>query len=431
MSVKRSQPQSLFQSFVRSESFSGILLVAMAIFSFLWANSQLGHHFFELKEAYVGFVAGDWELKKSLIHWVNDGLMAVFFLFVGLEIKRELITGELSDRRAAMLPIAAAVGGMVVPAVVYAAVNWGGEGIRGWGVPTATDIAFALGILALLGTRAPLSLKVFLTALAIVDDLGAVILIAVFYTENLSLGNLGLSLGVWGTALVYNRAFKGRRLSIYLLLGLFMWYFMLKSGVHATVAGVLLALTIPLSRTMSPRQVKKEMASFFQDGEFEHEEVELDQVEQLVNKAQSPLHELEHTLEAPVAFLIMPVFALFNAGFLLGADASLAAPVSLGAFLGLLAGKVVGVMGACWIAVRLGVSALPKGIGWGSLLGTSLLAGIGFTMSLFIAGLAFGESAMLDQAKLGVLTASVVAALGGLAILWVTLPKAPKGSASA
>jgi len=424
MTLSRTEDRSLFESFVRSESFSGILLVVAAVISFIWANSHYGHFFEELKEAYVGFRFGEWfVLEKHLIHWVNDGLMVIFFLFVGLEIKRELITGELSDRRAATLPAFAAVGGMVVPALVFVIINWGGEGLRGWGVPPATDIAFALGILALLGKRVPIALKIFLTALAIVDDLGAVILIAIFYTENLNLMALGISLGCWALALLYNRI-GGRRLQIYAIFGIVMWYFMLASGVHATVAGVLMALTIPMSRVRSPKNVKEEIGSLFQDEEFEHQEVELDHLENLVNEAQSPLHELEHSLEGIVAYGIMPVFALFNAGFVLSADASLGAAVSLGAFLGLLVGKMVGVMGASWIAVRFGFASLPRGANWPAMLGTSILAGIGFTMSLFIAGLAFGSGAILDQAKLGVLSASVVAAVAGLVILGVCLPKA-------
>ena len=423
MNSRRADDRSLFESFVRSESFGGILLVVAAIASFVWANSPGGHFFEELKEVTVGFRFGEWfVLEKHLIHWINDGLMVVFFLFVGLEIKRELITGELADRRAAMLPILAAVGGMVTPALVYAVINWGGEGLRGWGIPTATDIAFALGILTLLGKRVPLALKIFLTALAIVDDLGAVILIAIFYTEDLNFPALGLSLGCWGLALIYNRR-GGRELPVFAVCGVLMWYFMLQSGMHATVAGVLMALTIPMNRIRTPRQVQEEIGTLFKDGGFEHEQVELDLLEGLVDGAQSPLHELEHSLEDLVAYGIMPVFALFNAGFVLSAGASLGAAISLGSFLGLLVGKVVGVMGACWLAVRLGLAALPGGASWMTMLGMSILAGIGFTMSLFIAGLAFGGGPLLDQAKLGVLSASVVAAISGLVILWISLPK--------
>jgi Na+:H+ antiporter, NhaA family len=423
MTSRRAGDRTLFESFVRSESFGGVLLVVAAIASFLWANSSGGHFFTELKEMPIGFHFGEWfVLEKHLIHWINDGLMVIFFLFVGLEIKRELITGELADRRAAMLPILAAVGGMVTPALVYAVVNWGGDGLHGWGVPTATDIAFALGILTLLGKRVPLSLKIFLTALAIVDDLGAVVLIAIFYTDDLSLPFLGLSLGCWGLALLYNRR-GGRDLQVYAVIGVLTWYFMLQSGMHATVAGVLMALAIPMRRARTPWEVKSAIGALFKHETFELEQVELDLLEELVDEAQSPLHELEHSLEDLVAYGIMPVFALFNAGFVLSADASLGAAISLGAFLGLLAGKVVGVMGACWLAVRLGFATLPRGSSWMTMLGTSILAGIGFTMSLFIAGLAFSNPVRLDQAKLGVLSASIVAALAGLAVLAYSLPK--------
>ncbi|MDY7095774.1 MAG: Na+/H+ antiporter NhaA [Acidobacteriota bacterium] len=416
---------SPFQSFVRSESASGILLVITAAVAFAWANSPWHEAYEHLKELSVSVGFGDWGLDKHLIHWVNDGLMALFFLFVGLEIKRELLVGELSNRRAAALPIAAALGGIVVPAMIYAAVNWGGAGIGGWGIPMATDIAFALGIMSLLGDRVPIALKVFLTALAIVDDLAAVLVIAVFYTEGMLWSYLLISLGLWAAALVYARL-GGHQLRVFAILGIVMWYFMLKSGVHATVAGVLLAMAIPMRRQMTPQQVKESLAELFLKKDFEHEEVEMEHLEGLVQKAQSPLHELEHDMAPLVAYVIMPVFALFNAGFTLSADASLAAPISLGAFLGLLLGKPIGVAGAAWLAVRTGAGALPSRVSFRGILGAGFLAGIGFTMSLFIAALGFGGGAELDQAKLGVLAASVVSAFLGLAVLtWAYPKKAP------
>ncbi|MCB1033176.1 MAG: Na+/H+ antiporter NhaA, partial [Acidobacteria bacterium] len=368
---------------------------------------------------------GGYGIDKPLLLWINDGLMALFFLLVGLEIKRELITGELKDRRAAALPILAAVGGMVVPALIFALVNWGQETIHGWAVPMATDIAFALGVMALLGKRVPLGLKVFLTALAIVDDLGAVLVIALFYSGKIHVGSLLIALGILGVAYLYGR-YLGRSLWVFIVIGAVLWYFMHESGIHATVAGVLLAFTVPMRRAMRPREVKARIAKMFEDGEFEHEEVELDELEKLIDKAQSPLHELEHTLEPFVAFFIMPVFAFFNAGFTLSPEASLWLPISLGAFLGLVVGKLVGVVGACWVGIRAGWATLPRGVGWPAIAGTGLLAGIGFTMSLFIATLAFGEGGALDQAKLGVLSASVVAAVAGLVILSRSLPAAEK-----
>ena len=409
-----------FQSFVRSESFGGVLLIVAAVVAFIWANSPGAGAYEAMKETTFGVSFGDWGLEKALILWVNDLLMAIFFLLVGLEIKREFVVGELSERRAAMLPMAAALGGMVVPALIYAVVNRGGPGIDGWGIPMATDIAFALGIMALLGKRVPLGLKVFLTALAIVDDLGAVLVIALFYTEDLATSKLVAALAVWALALLYGLV-GGRRIGIFALFGVVLWYLMLKSGVHATVAGVLLAFTIPMRRELDPSTIRDRLASMFRSSDFERQEVDVERVEDLVEKAHSPLHDLEHSLQPWVAFAIMPIFALFNAGFTLSDDASLAAPVALGAFLGLLLGKPLGVALFAWLAVKSGAAALPRRVGWGALWGTGLLAGIGFTMSLFIATLGFGGGGALDQAKLGVLSASVVAAVGGLAVLMVTL----------
>lgn len=405
-----------FQIFFRSESSSGVILIAAAAVAFVWANSPLAGSYEALKEAPFGLGLGDWELRKTLIHWVNDGLMALFFLLVGLEIKRELLVGELKDPRAAALPIAAAFGGMVVPAGIYVALNLGGDGMRGWAVPMATDIAFALGVMALLGKRVPLGLKVALTALAIVDDLGAVLVIALFYTAGIEMTYLGMAVVLWIVSWLYGRT-GGRKLPVFALLGVVLWYCMLESGVHATVAGVLLAFTIPMRREMEPSEVKTRIAELFRSKDFEEQEVEMEHVETLVARSQSPLHELEHSLHPWSAFFIMPIFALFNAGFQISAEASFSAPVTLGALLGLVLGKPLGVMIFSWLAVVTGRAALPKGVSWLAMLGMGLLAGIGFTMSLFIAALGFPDVAQLDQAKLGVLSASVTAAVVG----WVTL----------
>ncbi|MEM6796307.1 MAG: Na+/H+ antiporter NhaA [Acidobacteriota bacterium] len=415
---------SPFQSFVRSESFGGLLLVATAVIAFAWANSSWGDAYQTLKSLRVGFQFGPLELFKPLILWVNDLLMAIFFLFVGLEIKRELRSGELSDPQFRILPVAAALGGMFIPAAFYYFFNTSGEGAAGWGIPMATDIAFALGIMALLGERVPTTLKVFLTALAIVDDLGAVMVIAIFYTAELNVTSLSIALGLLAGAWIYGKA-GGRKLLIFLVVGAFVWFFMLKSGVHATVAGVLLAFTIPLRRVIDPSELSSELAKLFKGGEeLDHAEAELEYLEEVVDKAQSPLHELEHSLQPWVAYFIMPVFALFNAGFVLSGDVSLAAPVSMGAFLGLVVGKPIGIMAFTFIAVKLAKVELPDGVNWMSIFGTSFLAGIGFTMSLFIAALAFsGDSGLGDEAKLGVLAASVVAAILGLIILSISLPK--------
>lgn len=418
-----------FQSFVRSESAGGVLLVIAALAAFAWANSPWAPAYEVLKAIPFGVTVGGGGLVKPLLLWVNDALMAVFFLLVGLEIKREVLVGELADRRAAALPVAAALGGMVVPAAIYALVAGGGEAAAGWGVPMATDIAFALGVLALLGSRVPLALKVFLTALAIVDDLGAILVIAVFYTAELDVASLALSLAVWAAAVAYGRR-GGRRLPVFALLGAAMWFFMLKSGVHATVAGVLLALAVPLRRELEPAALGAEAARLVGGGEFEREEAEVERLSELVERARSPLHELEHGLQPWVAYAIMPVFALFNAGFALAPGATLAAPVPLAALLGLVVGKPVGVFAFSWLAVRTRVAALGAGVGWGAIAGAGLLAGIGFTMSLFIAALAFGDGGLLNQAKLGVLAASALSAVAGLvAVGLATRSGPPMGAA--
>jgi NhaA family Na+:H+ antiporter len=405
-----------FEEFVKSESSGGVALIAAAVLAFAWANSPWAPGYFVLKETYVGIDLGDWGLEKPLLLWVNDGLMVLFFFLVGLEIKREVLIGELSSPRDALLAVAAALGGMLVPAALYAAVNWGGVGIDGWGVPVATDIAFALGILALLGDRVPLTLKVFLTALAIVDDLGAVLVIALFYTREIDLLSLGLSLGVLVLAFVYGRR-GGRNLKVLAFLGLIVWFFMLQSGVHATAAGVLLALATPMKRSIPPEDLRDQLRAGLEQEKFEEVEIKVAHLERVLGKAQSPLHRLEHLLHPWVAFLVLPVFALFNAGVSLSGESSLSGSVPLGILLGLLLGKPLGVLGFSWLATKLGIASLPEGVGWRAMTGAALLAGIGFTMSLFVAGLAFEEGGLLDEAKLGILVASAVAALLGLALL--------------
>jgi NhaA family Na+:H+ antiporter len=335
----------------------------------------------------------------SLGHWINDGLMAVFFLLVGLEIKREVLDGQLSSWSRRILPGIAAAGGMAVPAAIYVAFNAGNpQALSGWAIPSATDIAFALGVLSLLGPRVPVSLKVFLAALAILDDLGAVVIIAVFYTADISTLDLGAAAAVVAVLVAMNR-FGVMRLLPYLLLGALLWFFVLRSGVHATIAGVVLALTIPLK----PAPGRP------------------DDVE-------SPLHALEHALHKPVAFIVVPIFGFANAGVSvlgLGFDALLD-EVTLGVALGLSAGKLVGVFGAAALVIRLGWADLPMGAGWGQLLGVSLLCGIGFTMSLFIALLAFpGAPLLQDEAKIGILAGSLVAGLAGYTVLRIAPREVP------
>lgn len=381
------------RNLLQSEAFSGISLIAATAVALGWANSPFADSYFDLLHLPLELRAGSFRLELSCLHFVNDFLMAVFFLLVGLEIKRELLVGELASAKARVLPVAAALGGMVVPALLYAAWNAGGEGAAGWGIPMATDIAFALGILALLGDRVPLGLKVFLTALAIVDDLGAVLVIALFYTSRLDGTSLLLALACWAVAVGYGWR-GGARLWVYLVIGLFSWYFLLRSGVHATIAGVMLAFALPARRDAA---------------------------------GESPLEKLEHAVQPWVAYLIVPVFALMNAGFAFG-SLDLLAPISLGSFFGLALGKPLGIVGAAWLAVKARWSELPAGTGWKAVWGAGMLGGIGFTMSLFVAALAFGEGALDEQAKLGVFAASAVAAVAGLAYLRRVLPAAPAAS---
>lgn len=407
---------SPFEEFVKSESAGGIALIGAAILAFAWANSPLSPSYFALQETYFGVGIGGFGLEKPLLLWVNDGLMALFFFLVGLEIKREVTVGELSEPRDAILAMVAAVGGVTVPAAIYAVINWGGQGIGGWGVPVATDIAFALGMMALLGDRVPLSLKVFLTALAIVDDLFAVLLIALFYTAEIGLGYLAVGLGVLALAFAYGRG-GGRNLKVFALLGVVAWFFVLQSGVHATVAGVLLALTIPMKRKIAPEDLQDDLKANLENQSFEEVEVKAENLEKVLENAQSPLHRIEHSLHPWVAFLVLPVFALFNAGVALGGGGGVLNTVTVGVFLGLLVGKPVGVLLFSWLATRLGWASLPEGVSWPMMAGAGLLAGIGFTMSLFVGGLAFEEDGLLDQAKLGVISASVLAAGLGLTLL--------------
>ncbi len=406
------RPRVLLDQFLESEARGGVLLFLAALLAFALSNSPFASAYFALREVPLSLQIASWRLEKDLLHFVNDFLMAIFFLLVGLELKRELLSGELREPRRATLAIAAALGGMITPALIYAALNAGGPGTAGWGVPMATDIAFALGVLALLGRRVPLGLKVFLTALAIVDDLGAVLVIALFYTAKLNLTALALALAVYAVLLGIGRL-GVKNLLPYLALGLVLWYFVLQSGVHATVAGVLLALAIPLGRGM-PLPAFQTRIRAAASSDPEALEAELESLESAAAEAQSPLHRLEHRLHPWVAYGILPIFAFMNAGVALSGMAF--GPVALGAFLGLVVGKPLGILAFSYLAVRAGLAQLPSGVGWSAILGVGMVAGIGFTMALFIAGLAFGPT-LLDEAKVGVLLASVAAALLGTGLL--------------
>jgi NhaA family Na+:H+ antiporter len=376
-------PASALRKLLAHEAAGGLVLIASAAVALVVANSSaVGLYETSLARKVAGL---------SVLHWINDALMALFFVLVGLEIKRELLDGHLSTWQHRILPGIAALGGMIAPALVYLAFNASSAATaRGWAIPAATDIAFSLGVLALLGSRVPVQMKVFLTALAIIDDLGAIVIIALFYGHDLSPMMLGLAAATLAALVALNR-FGVTRLVLYVPLGLLLWYFVLKSGVHATVAGVLFALTIPLKR--SPGHPDDE---------------------------HSPLHRLEHALHPYVAFVVLPVFGFANAGVSLGGVgfADVLKPVTLGCLLGLFVGKQIGVFGAVFIAVKLGVTRRPGGLTGLQLYGLSLLCGIGFTMSLFIGLLAFGDSGSLqDQTKIGVLLGSLISAVGGWAVL--------------
>jgi Na+:H+ antiporter, NhaA family len=434
MSVAREQPPverivRPFQDFAHKQSSGGILLIAATAVALVWANSPWGESYTALWHTKLTVGVGDFSITKDLTHWINDGIMAVFFLVVGLEIKREVLVGELSSVRRAALPIAAALGGAVVPSAIYLTINAGTEGSAGWSIPMATDIAFALGVLALLGDKAPVAIKVFLTALAIVDDIVSVLVIALFYTSEISWGALGVG-GLFLVALIVANLIGVGRTLVYALLGIGLWLCFLLSGVHATIAGVLLALTVPAISFINPdgflersRYVLDRFEKAGEKGENvlsnEERQAALHALNHAAYKLEPPLHELEHTLHPWVVFAIMPLFAMANAGVQLGggtADA-LTSPVALGIVAGLVVGKQLGITLFAWLAVRSGISELPEGIRWRHVYGAGWLAGIGFTMSLFISDLAFSDSWLVDAAKLGILVASLIAGVVGWMIL--------------
>ena len=376
-----------FKWFFQLEAASGLVLLIAAIIALVISNSSLSNLYFDTLNQYLFIGINNFGLKLSVHHWINDLLMAIFFFFVTLEIKREFIQGELSNLKKALLPIIGAVGGMVVPALVYVFINLGNsETLNGWAIPSATDIAFSLGILSLLGSRVPISLKVFLTALAIINDLGAILIIAFFYSGDLSISYLSLILISYILLLTLNK-FGVKKFIPYLIIGAFMWFFTYKSGIHATIAGVLLASTIP-------HRIKE--------------------------KDFSLLIKLEHAISPYVAFMIMPIFAFANAGVSLEglSLSSLLEPVPLGILLGLFVGKQVGVMVLSFIAVKFGVAQMPDKSSWLSLYGVSILTGVGFTMSLFVGNLAFAESIQyIDGVKIGVLAGSLLSTVFGYFIL--------------
>lgn len=409
------------REFLHVESSGSLLLLSATVIALLWVNLPFegwasGYdHFWHTP---VGFEIGDWRIEESLQHWVNDGLMTIFFFVVGLEIKYELVHGDLRDPRTAALPIFAAVGGMVVPAGLYVLIAGGGDTGAGWGIPMATDIAFAVGVLGVLGRRIPSAARLFLLTLAIVDDIGAILVIAVFYTSDLSLGWLALAIGLLAVMAML-RAARVWSIPVYVVLGTVIWFAMLQSGVHATLAGVAIGLMTPAVALLRPQVASDYAAESLRDRELDAEE--LHRLRFLLAESVPVVERLQSLLHPMSSYVVLPVFALANAGVVLGDGVlgdALTSTVALGIGAGLVIGKPLGIGLACFIAVRLGVARMPAGTSWLQVIGVGAVAGIGFTVSLFIAGLSFpGSEALTDDAKVGILLASVLAAVIGVVVL--------------
>ncbi|MEO1805511.1 MAG: Na+/H+ antiporter NhaA [Bacteroidota bacterium] len=419
--------------FIKKEINSGIVLLIVSMLAMIVANSQWAHTYFELfEETKISVDFQIWSLKKPLHYWINDGLMAIFFFMIGLEVKREVMLGELSTFSKAIIPIIAAIGGMVVPALVYYLINMGDPAYAaGWAIPMATDIAFALGILALLGSKAPTELKVFLTSLAIVDDIGAVLTIAVFYTDDLNFTYLFIALGVWALLMGLNFA-KVRVTWIYILVGILgVWYPLLLSGVHATIAGVLVAITIPLWRKVESQdfiaKVKDALQHFGshvgKENSLKLTSEQYDAIEDIkeyTHEVSSPHQRLEHNIHDFTLYFIMPIFAFANTGIQLSSVSIgdlFNTPLSMGIFYGLVLGKVLGIAGFIWIADRLNLIDLPKALSWQHIIGGGFLAGIGFTMSIFITELAFHGDELVILSKVAILSGSILAGACGFFLI--------------
>jgi len=419
-----------FEHFLHNQTSTGVVLLLATIIALLLANSPLQEsyeHFFHTK---IGFSIGEWKVYHSLHHWINDALMAIFFFVVGLEIKREFLVGELSEFRFAILPIIAAIGGMIIPALIYLLFNYNTPSANGWGIPMATDIAFAISALVLLGKRVPTSLVTFLVALAIVDDLGAVLVIAIFYTNEINFIALAGSFGFFFGMIALN-LLGVRNMLLYFLLGIGMWFFMLDSGVHATIAGILAALTIPSRLQDTPLQFAQHTKNLLDEFEsypiatndvmHEKQKAILQNIKDRIDAITSPAGRLEHLLHLPVSMIIIPLFALANAGINIefaSIHHLLQTPVALGVIFGLVAGKVIGIAGSAYLTVKLGIAKLPQGSSFLQLIGVAFLGGIGFTMSIFVSDLAFeGNDLFILQAKSGILVASFLAGITGYLLL--------------
>lgn len=424
--------------FIKLETSSSIILFLATLSALILANSPLSKNYIDFWNNYITISLPGFELSKPILKWINDGLMAVFFFLIGLEIKREIVVGELSDFKKASLPIFAAIGGMLFPALIFTVLNYGEAGSQGWGISIATDIAFSLGILQLLGKRVPLSLKVFLMAFAIIDDLGAVLVIALFYSSNLVWIYIGIGL-IIVIALMILSAKGYYSKYFFFLMGAIVWVLFLKSGIHATIAGVLLALTIPLKRKINTKSfyndAKYALDVFVTDCNKNSNETKIltknqlgaiDELQDISEKTAPPLQYLEHSLHGWVSYVIMPVFAFANAGvvFSIGEEFNLSLSTNIAT--ALVAGKALGIFSVSFLAIRLKISELPKNVSFKMLAGISILGGFGFTMSLFINNLAFTDQSLIDAAKMGVLIGSVVAGTLGYIILKVALKEAEK-----
>ena len=414
------------QSFIHTEEVGALFLLVAASAALVWINSPWSASYVDFWHIEISFDIHVFAISEDLRHLVNEGLMAVFFFVVGLEIKRELVHGELSTFRKAILPVVAAVGGMSAPAVIYVLFNYSGDYLVGWGIPMATDIAFAVGILALLGRRVPTELRVFLLGLAIVDDLGAIGVIAAFYTEAINWTNLGLGVGFF-IAIALCVRFGIRSIGFYLVMCVVMWLFFLESGIHATLAGVLIATIVPskpdLSRNDYAVAAKELLHDFdiaMERKDDEKAQTIVAQIENLSRRTEEPLERLEETIHPWVSFVVLPLFALANAAIVFDADtlsAALESQVTLGIALGLLIGNPLGILGLTWLAIKFGLAELPRGVGWRHILGVGFLAGIGFTVAIFISDIAFNDPSLVDQAKLGVFAASLLAGAIGYLLL--------------
>jgi NhaA family Na+:H+ antiporter len=431
--IKTKPPMSLivrpFQEFINTEASGGIILLICTVFALAWANSPFSESYFHLWHTKISFYINGTGLDYSLHHWINDGLMAIFFFVVGLEIKREFLVGELSSFKKASLPVAAALGGMLFPAGIYLLFNAGGKGSSGWGIPMATDIAFVIGIMAILGSKVPPALKVFVTALAIADDIGAVLVIAFFYTSEISFISLAVAGGII-IILIAANLLGVKNLLFYTLIGIGLWLAFLTSGVHATISGVILAFTIPAVSRINTKEFLERNNKLLQDfnnaGEDGYDvltnEVRQTYVNEIAKNSErilTPLQRFEHGLTSWVSFLIMPIFALANAGVSLGEGIieSLLDSISIGVIAGLFIGKQIGIFLFSWLSIRLRLSTIPDGVDMKNLYGAGILAGIGFTMSLFITNLAFMSNELIDIAKVGILLASTISGIAGYIIL--------------